>query len=104
MSELSAEDRDAVDRLTYFMLKEVCCSATDAMAKMNPQAARALLLGVETLLTGAITRIDTQQTEGANSTAIALAVGTRIAEVLDQARAILDEGGDRASPAPGRAA
>ncbi len=104
MSELSPEDRDAVDRLTYFMLKEVCCSATDAMAKMNPQATRALLLGVETLLTGAIARIDAQQSEGANSTAIALAVGSRVAAVLDQARGLVGEGAEHAAPATGRAA
>ncbi len=87
MSKLSSEDLRAVDRLTCFMLAEVCCSATAALARVEPEAARALLGGVETLLTGALARIDAQRSEGANSTAIALAVGTRIAEVLDQARA-----------------
>ncbi len=104
MPELSSTDREAVDRLTYFMLKEVCCSAADAMAKTNPQAARTLLTGIETLITGAITRIDAQQSEGANSTAIALAVGYRIAEVLDQARACLGEEGEQAGPPEGRQA
>jgi hypothetical protein len=93
---LSEEDRRAVDRLTYFMLKEVCCSATAALARMDPAAARSLLLGIETLLTSAVARIDAQQSEGTNSAAIAVAVGTRIAEVLDQARAGVDA--DRPRP------
>ncbi|AWN38266.1 hypothetical protein DK427_23070 [Methylobacterium radiodurans] len=95
MPELSHADREAVDRLTFRLLKEICCSVTDAMGKTNPEAARTLLLGVETLITAAIGRMAAQQTEGANSTAIAVAVGGRIAEVLDQARAGLDEGRDR---------
>ncbi|GJD90216.1 hypothetical protein BHAOGJBA_3751 [Methylobacterium hispanicum] len=101
MSELSNEDRRAVERLSFFMLKEVCCSTADAMAKMDPEAARTLLTGIETLLTGAIARIDAQQSEGANSTAIALEVGARIADVLDQARASLSAGAARAAARAG---
>lgn len=88
MAELNDTDERAADRLTIFMLKELYCSAAHAMLKMNPQAAELLFLGADKLITGAIARVHDQQTEGPHSSEIAVAVGARIAEIMDEAHGV----------------
>ena len=86
MSELSVEDDQAVNRLSFFMLAEAYRAMAEVMAKASPQAAQTLFLGLEELITATVTRIHEQQSEGTNSTSVAVAVGTRLAGVLEQAQ------------------
>ncbi|GJD58000.1 hypothetical protein [Methylobacterium dankookense] len=85
MSERVTEIEQAVERLSFFMLKEVYCSATAAMMKLNPDASRLLFLSIDKLITNTIAGISQHGLEGEHSTEIAIAVGNRIAEVLDRA-------------------
>ena len=85
MSRPMDEDEQAIDRLTLYMLKETYCAAAGALMRMNPQAAEALFQAFERQIADALQRMHAHRSEGPDSTAIALAVGDRIAEILDQA-------------------
>ena len=85
MAKSGDEDEQAIDRLTLYMLKETYCAAAGALMRMNPSAADALFQAFERQIAEALQRMHAQRSEGPDSTAIALAVGDRIAEILDQA-------------------
>ncbi|MFC6388402.1 hypothetical protein [Methylorubrum zatmanii] len=85
MSKPADEDEQAIDRLTLYMLKETYCAAAGALMRMNPQAADALFQAFERQIADALQRMHVHRSEGPDSTAIALAVGDRIADILDQA-------------------
>ncbi|CAO4175293.1 hypothetical protein [Methylorubrum populi] len=85
MSKPVDEDEQAIDRLTVYMLKETYCAAAGALMRMNPQAADALFQAFERQIADALQRMHVHRSEGPDSTAIALAVGDRIADILDQA-------------------
>ncbi|MBD8909147.1 hypothetical protein, partial [Methylorubrum zatmanii] len=61
------------------------CAAAGALMRMNPQAADALFQAFERQIADALQRMHVHRSEGPDSTAIALAVGDRIADILDQA-------------------
>ncbi|MEH3120202.1 MAG: hypothetical protein PGN25_22140 [Methylorubrum populi] len=79
------DDERAIDRLTLYMLKETYCAAAGALMRMNPQAAESLFQAFERQIADALQRMHVHRSEGPDSTAIALAVGDRIADILDQA-------------------
>ncbi|MBK3401872.1 hypothetical protein H0176_12730 [Methylorubrum populi] len=85
MAKSGDEDEQAIDRLTLYMLKETYCAAAGALMRMNPSAADALFQAFERQIAEALQRMHAQRSEGPDSTAIALAVGDRIAEILEQA-------------------
>ncbi|CAO4152445.1 hypothetical protein PKCBPO_03690 [Methylorubrum thiocyanatum] len=85
MAKPGDDDEQAIDRLTLYMLKETYCAAAGALMRMNPQAAEALFQAFERQIADALQRMHAHRSEGPDSTAIALAVGDRIAEILDQA-------------------
>lgn len=85
MSRPMDEDEQAIDRLTLYMLKETYCAAAGALMRMNPKAAEALFQAFERQIADALQRMHVHRSEGPDSTAIAIAVGDRIADILDQA-------------------
>ncbi|BAU93165.1 hypothetical protein MPPM_4560 [Methylorubrum populi] len=85
MAKPGDDDEQAIDRLTLYMLKETYCAAAGALRRMNPSAAEALFQAFERQIADALQRMHAHRSEGPDSTAIALAVGDRIAEILDQA-------------------
>lgn len=85
MARPGDDDEQAIDRLTLYMLKETYCAAAGALMRVNPQAAEALFQAFERQIADALQRMHAHRSEGPDSTAIALAVGDRIAEILDQA-------------------
>lgn len=85
MSKPIDEDEQAIDRLTLYMLKETYCAAAGALMRMNPKAADALFQAFERQIADALQRMHVHRSEGPDSTAIAIAVGDRMADILDQA-------------------
>ncbi len=85
MAKPADEDEQAIDRLTLYMLKETYCAAAGALMRMSPQAAGVLFEAFERQIADALQRMHAHRSEGPDSTAIALAVGDRIADILDQA-------------------
>lgn len=85
MAKPGDEDEQAIDRLTLYMLKETYCAAAGALMRMSPQVADALFQAFERQIADALQRMHVHRSEGPASTAVALAVGDRIAEILDQA-------------------
>lgn len=85
MRALSAEDEQAVDRLTLQLLHDAYCDLAAVLRGAQPQAAAAILGVMEQRVTDVLTRICRQGSEGAASVEIAVAVGERIGEIMDQA-------------------
>lgn len=79
------EDDRAVERLTLYMLKETYGAAAAALMRMNPKAADELFQAFERQIAEALDRMHLHRSEGADSTAIAMGVGARIADILDHA-------------------
>ncbi len=85
MQALSAEDEQAVERLTLRLLQDAYCDLAAVLRGAQPQAAAAILGVMEQRVTDVLTRICRQGSEGAASVEIAVAVGERIGEIMDQA-------------------
>lgn len=85
MRGLPAEDEQAVDRLTLQLLHDAYCDLAAVLRGAQPQAAAAILGVMEQRVTDVLTRICRQGSEGAASVEIAVAVGERIGEIMDQA-------------------
>ncbi|ACB23237.1 hypothetical protein [Methylobacterium radiotolerans] len=96
MRALSAEDEQAVDRLTLQLLHDAYCDLAAVLRGAQPQAAAAILGVMEQRVTDVLTRICRQNSEGAASVEIAVAVGERIGEIMDQAHG-RDVAGTRAA-------
>ncbi|KQT61463.1 hypothetical protein ASG52_00810 [Methylobacterium sp. Leaf456] len=79
------EDDRAVERLTFYMLKETYGAAAAALMRMNPRAASELFQAFERQIAEALERMHVHRSEGPDSTTIAVAVGGRIADILDHA-------------------
>lgn len=79
------EDDRAVERLTLYMLKETYGAAAAALMRMNPKAAGDLFQAFERQIAEALERMHIHRSEGPDSTVIAVAVGGRIADILDHA-------------------
>ncbi len=88
MQVLSLEDQAAADRLTAFLLGEVYRSVAKVLAQSNPSVAEALFGRVETIVATTLRRINAEQAEGPNSTAIALSVCRDVGDVLKAAHAL----------------
>lgn len=85
MRALTAEDEQAVERLTLRLLHDAYCDLAAVLRSAQPQAAAAILGVMEQRVTDVLTRICRQGLEGDASVAIAIAVGERIGEIMDQA-------------------
>jgi len=85
MRTLKAEDEQAVERLTLRLLQDAYCDLAAVLRGAQPAAAAAILAVMEQRVTDVLTRICQQGSEGAASVEIAIAVGERIGEVMDQA-------------------
>ena len=85
MQALSAEDEQAVERLTLRLLQDAYCDLAAVLRGAQPQAAAAILGVMEQRVTGVLPGICRQGSAGAASVEIAVAVGERIGEIMDQA-------------------
>ncbi|MGH1573486.1 hypothetical protein ACRAWG_26010 [Methylobacterium sp. P31] len=85
MRALTAEDEQAVERLTLQLLHDAYCDLAAVLRGAQPQAAAAILGLMEQRVTDVLTRICRQGSEGAASVDIAIAVGERIGEIMDYA-------------------
>lgn len=85
MRTLKVEDEQAVERLTLRLLQDAYCDLAAVLRGAQPAAAAAILAVMEQRVTDVLTRICQQGSEGAASAEIAIAVGERIGEVMDQA-------------------
>ena len=86
MRDLSPEDAQAVDRLAFHLLREAYCDLAGVMMRASAEAARTVLGTIEQRLTDTLGRFHSETAEGAASTAIVIAVGDRIGDVMDEAQ------------------
>lgn len=86
MTDLSAEDEQAVDRLAFHLLRDAYCDLAGVMMRANADAARTVLGTIEQRLTDTLGRFHSETAEGAASTAIVIAVGNKIGDVMDEAQ------------------
>lgn len=85
MIDLSIEDSSATNDLAFYMLKEAYTAAVQAFMRHDRDAARELVDGVEGVLTAAVQAMHSAETEGPRSREIALALGSKLVSVFDQA-------------------
>jgi hypothetical protein len=85
MGALKAEDEQAAERLTLRLLQDAYCDLAAVLRGAQPAAAAAILTVMEQRVTDVRPRICQQGSEGPASAGIAIAVGERIGEIMDQA-------------------
>ncbi len=95
MRALSAEDEQAVERLTLQLLHDAYCDLAAVLRGAQPQAAAAILGVMEQRVTDVLTG-SAGRFGRAASVEIAVAVGERIGEIMDQAHG-RDVAGTRAA-------
>lgn len=100
MAKPTHDDEQAIERLTLYMLKETYGAAAAALMRMNPKAAGDLFQAFERQIAEALDRMHQSRSEGPASTTIAVGVGARIADILDQAHRRQFEPGAGAAPDP----
>ncbi|MET0528829.1 MAG: hypothetical protein ABW003_10900 [Microvirga sp.] len=84
MHDLTQDDERAVERLSFYMLKEAYGAIASVLAKSDPETAATLFERIETQIAGTLRRINSQQSEGASSTKIATAIAETLAPILDE--------------------
>lgn len=97
MSELSPEDAQAVDRLSFFLLREAYSASTGLLRQLNPEMAKTMFDQIEIEIERALQTIHEQQSEGPASTVIVTAIAERLIGILDEAR----DGSERPGTDPG---
>ncbi|KQT59961.1 hypothetical protein ASG52_19745 [Methylobacterium sp. Leaf456] len=85
MTDLSADDKNALNELAFYMLKEAYTASVQAFVRSDAEAARKLIDGVETILTAAVQAMHSAETEGPRSREIALALGSKLMGVFESA-------------------
>ncbi|AWN35999.1 hypothetical protein [Methylobacterium radiodurans] len=85
MQELDLEDQAAADRLRAFLVGEMYRSVAQVLAQSDPSVADALFRRVEAIVATTLRRINLEQAEGPNSTAIVLSVCKDIGTLLKSA-------------------
>jgi hypothetical protein len=82
---LAQSEEQAVERLTLRLIEDAYYDLAAVVQGAQPQAAAALLAVMEQRVTDVLTGVCRTRAEGERSDAIALAVGERVAEIMDQA-------------------
>ena len=82
---LAQSDEQAVERLAFRLIEDAYYDLAAVVQGAKPQAAAALLAVMEQRVTDVLTLLCRTRSEGDRSDAIALAVGERVAEIMDQA-------------------
>lgn len=85
MAGLAQLEEQAVERLTLRLVEDAYYDLAAVVQAAKPQAGAALLAVMEQRVTDVLTLLCRTRSEGDRSEAIALAVGERIAEIMDQA-------------------
>jgi hypothetical protein len=85
MTVLSHEDERAVERLTLQLLQDAYFDVAAVLGGAQPKAAAAILAAIEQRVTDVLVRICRDRSEGAASQPIAVAVGERLGEIMEQA-------------------
>lgn len=84
MLDLTPDDERAVERLSFYMLKEAYGAVTAVLETLDPAVARTLFHRIETQIEDALQRIHSEQSEGAASTGIATAIAETLVPILDE--------------------
>ena len=87
MSRCEEASERAVERLSFFMLKDAYTAAARLLMKTDSEAAFKLFEAIERQAEGALQRIHEQKSEGSASTSIATAIAERLVSVFDAAHA-----------------
>ncbi|MER2267171.1 hypothetical protein [Methylobacterium oxalidis] len=90
MAELIPADESAADRLAFHLLKDAYCDLAAVLRGAKPDAADALFFGIDKRIADSLARLHASGAEGPASQEIAVAVGMKIQEVLDQAHGRAD--------------
>ena len=85
MAGLTQSDEQAVERLTFRLIEDAYYDLAAVVQGAKPQAAAALLAAMEQRVTDVLTLVCRCRSEGGSSEAVALAVGERVADIMDQA-------------------
>ena len=85
MAGLAQLEEQAVERLTLRLVEDAYYDLAAVVQAAKPQAAAALLAVMEQRVTDVLTLLCRTRSEDERSEVIALAVGERIAEIMDQA-------------------
>lgn len=85
MIDLSHEDERAVERLTLQLLQDAYFDVAAVLSAAQPKAGAAILAAIEQRITDVLIRICRDHSEGEGSQPIALAVGERLGEIMEQA-------------------
>jgi hypothetical protein len=86
MIDLPQEDERAVERLTVQLLQDAYFDVAAVLSAAQPKAAAAILAAIEQRITDVLVRICRDLSEGERSQSIALAVGERLGEIMEQAQ------------------
>ena len=85
MADLAQLEEKAAERLTLRLVEDAYYDLAAVVQAAKPQAAAALLAVMDQRVTDVLTLLCRTRSEGERSEVIALAVGERIAEIMDQA-------------------
>jgi hypothetical protein len=85
MSKDALTEDQATERLVHHLLRESYRDLASVLLSANDKAAESLFYAIEKRTADALKRIVTDQSEGAASTRIALAVGSELNELFDAA-------------------
>lgn len=85
MTEFKLEDERAVERLTLQLLQDAYLDVAAVLSAAQPKAAAAILAAIERRITDVLIRICREESEGQGSQPIALAVGERLGDIMEQA-------------------
>lgn len=91
MNHMTHEDEHAIDRLTLHLLQDAYFDVVAVLRGAQPKAASAILAVMEQRVANALTRMCRDDSEGAGSKSIALAVGERLGEIMQQAHGRANE-------------
>lgn len=84
MLDLTESDERAVERLSFFMLKEAYGAIASVLVTLDPEVAQTLFKRIERQIEETLQRIHSEQSEGAASTGVATAIAETLVPVLDE--------------------
>ncbi|GJE56255.1 MULTISPECIES: hypothetical protein [Methylobacterium] len=84
MLDLTESDERAVERLSFFMLKEAYGAIASVLVTLDPEVAQTLFERIERQIEETLQRIHSQQSEGTASTGVATAIAETLVPVLEE--------------------
>lgn len=84
VADLTPDDERAVERLSFYILKEAYGAVTAVVETLDPAAARTLFERIESQIEETLRRIHEQKSEGPASSGIAMAIAETLVPILDE--------------------